>query len=115
MFLMTTPTERTVTEVWFHRSVKLATDPSAALMSSPNLNRRVLVEHGLERLPLEASAVPVARPLLPAAARKHSAVHAELLSRGAKRLGAPIEEFVGFQLDVPNPPWMSMLAMSFDC
>jgi hypothetical protein len=47
--------------------------------------------------------------------RKHSAVHAELLSRGAKRLGAPIEEFVGFQLDVPNPPWMSMLAMSFDC
>ena len=115
LFLMTTPTDRTVTEVWFHRSVKLATDPSAALMSSPNLNRRVLAEHGLERLPLEASAVPVARPLLPAALRKHSAVHAELLSRGAKRLGAPIEEFVGFQLDVPNPPWMSMLAMSFDC
>jgi hypothetical protein len=49
------------------------------------------------------------------AADKHSAAHAELLSRGAKRLGAPIEEFVGFQLDVPNPPWMSMLAMSFDC
>jgi hypothetical protein len=75
----------------------------------------VLAEHGLERLPLEASAVPVVRPLLPAALRKHSAVHGELLSRGAKRLGAPIEEFVGFQLDVPNPPWMSMLAMSFDC
>jgi hypothetical protein len=49
------------------------------------------------------------------AADKHSAAHAGLLSRGAKRLGAPIEEFVGFQLDVPNPPWMSMLAMSFDC
>ena len=69
LFLMTTPTERTVTEVWFHRSVRPATDPSAALVSSPNLNRRVLAEHGMERLPLE----------------------------------------------VPNPPWMSMLAMSFDC
>jgi hypothetical protein len=47
LFLMTTPTERTVTEVWFHRSVKLANDPSAMLMSSPNLNRRVLADHGM--------------------------------------------------------------------
>lgn len=58
---------------------------------------------------------PPAAPTLPAALRAHSAVHAELLSRGARRLGAPIEEFVGFQLDVPNPPWMSMVAMGFDC
>ena len=115
LFLMTTPTERTVTEVWFHRSVKPATDPSAALVSSPNLNRRVLAEHGMERLPLEAGAVSVERPSLPAALRKHSAAHADLLSRAAERLGAPIEEFVGFQLEVPNPPWMSMVAMSFDC
>ena len=115
MFLMTTPTERTVTEVWFHRSVKLANDPSAMLMSSPNLNRRVLAEHGLERLPLEAIAVPIEGPTLPASARRHSAVHAELLQRAAKRLGAPLSEFTGFQLVVPNPPWMSMVAMAFDC
>lgn len=115
MFLMTTPTERTVTEVWFHRSVTLANDPSAMLMSSPNLNRRVLVEHGLERLPLETMAVPVEQPTLPAALRKHSKVHEELLSRAATRLGAPIGEFTGFQLSVPNPPWMSLLAMAFDC
>ena len=115
MFLMTTPTERAVTEVWFHRSVKLVNDPAAMLMSSPNLNRRVLAEHSLERLPLEASAVPVGRPTLPAALRRHAGVHGELLSRAAGRLGAPIEEFTGFQLDVPNPPWMSMLAMAFDC
>jgi hypothetical protein len=69
----------------------------------------------MERLPLEAGAVSVERPSLPAALRKHSAAHAELLSRAAERLGAPIEEFVGFQLEVPNPPWMSMVAMSFDC
>ena len=87
----------------------------APLVSSPNLNRRVLAEHGMERLPLEVDAVPVERPSLPPALRKHTAVHAELLSRAAARLGAPIEEFVGFQLEVPNPPWMSMLAMSFDC
>jgi hypothetical protein len=115
LFLMTTPTDRTVTEVWFHRSVTPATDPSAALVSSPNLNRRVLAEHGMERLPLEVDAVPVDHPSLPAALRKHSAVHAELLSRAAHRLGAPIQEFNGFQLEVPNPPWMSMVAMSFDC
>jgi hypothetical protein len=115
LFLMTTPTERTVTEVWFHRSVKPATDPSAALVSSPNLNRRVLTEHGMERLPLEVDAVPIDRPSLPVALRKHSVTHAELLSRAAQRLGAPIEEFAGFQLEVPNPPWMSMVAMSFDC
>ena len=66
LFLMTTPTERTVTEVWFHRSVKLTNDPAAMLMSSPNLNRRVLAEHCLERLPLEASAVEIERPTLPA-------------------------------------------------
>ena len=104
-----------MTEVWFHRSVKLVNDPAAMLMSSPNLNRRVLAEHSLERLPLEASAVPVGRPTLPAALRRHAGVHGELLSRAAGRLGAPIEEFTGFQLDVPNPPWMSMLAMAFDC
>jgi hypothetical protein len=115
MFLMTTPTERTVTEVWFHRSVRLTNDPAAMLMSSPNLNRRVLAEHGLERLPLEASAVEIKRPTLPATLRQHAEVHAELLSRAARRLGASIDEFTGFQLDVANPPWMSMLAMSFDC
>ncbi len=115
MFLMTTPTERTVTEVWFHRSVKLTNDPAAMLMSSPNLNRRVLAEHGLERLPLEASAVEVERPALPTTLRRHAEVHGELLARAAKRLGASIDEFKGFQLDVANPPWMSMLAMSFDC
>jgi hypothetical protein len=42
-------------------------------------------------------------------------VHEELLARAAKRLGAPLSEFTGFQLAVPNPPWMSMLAMAFDC
>jgi len=115
LFLMTTPTERTVTEVWFHRSVKLANDPSAMLMSSPNLNRRVLADHGMERLPLEVSAVSVERPALPTALRRHSKVHEELLARAAKRLGAPLSEFRGFQLAVPNPPWMSMLAMAFDC
>jgi hypothetical protein len=115
MFLMTTPTERTVTEVWFHRSIRLVNDPAAMLMSSPNLNRRVLAEHGLERLPLEATTVSIQHPTLPATLRRHSAVHGELLALAARRLGAPIDEFTGFQLDVANPPWMSMLAMSFDC
>lgn len=115
MFLMTTPAARAVTEVWFHRSVDLGNDPSAMLVSSPNLNRRVLVEHGLERLPLEARAVALERPMLPAALRKHSKVHAEMLARAAKRFGAPLDEFRGFQLSVPNPPWMSMLALKFDC
>jgi len=115
LFLMTTPTERTVTEVWFHRSVKLVNDPAAMLMSSPNLNRRVLAERTLERLPLEVGAVQVAKPTLPLAMRQHAGVHAELLQRGAQRLGAPLDEFVGFQLSMPNPPWMSMVELAFDC
>ena len=35
--------------------------------------------------------------------------------RAAKRLGAPLSEFRGFQLAVPNQPWRSILAMAFDC
>jgi hypothetical protein len=37
------------------------------------------------------------------------------LNAWARRLGAPLSEFTGFQLVVPNPPWMSMVAMAFDC
>jgi hypothetical protein len=85
------------------------------LMSSPNLNRRVLAERSQERLPLEVGAVQVAKPTLPLAMRQHAGVHAELLQRGAQRLGAPLEEFVGFQLSMPNPPWMSMVELAFDC
>lgn len=115
MFLLTTPSERAVTEIWIHRSLQLANDPAAMLMSAPILNRRVLAEHTLERLPLESNAVPIERPTLPAALRRHAATHSELLARGAKRLDSSIDEFVGFQLEITNPPWMSMLAMMFDC
>jgi hypothetical protein len=115
MFLLTTPSERAVTEIWIHRSLRLANDPAAMLMSAPILNRRVLAEHTLERLPLESSAIPIERPTLPPAMRRHAATHGELLARGAKRLDSSIGDFVGFQLEITNPPWMSMLAMLFDC
>lgn len=115
MYLMNTPTDRAVVEVWFHESVRLVNDPSGMLMSSPSLNRRVLTPQGMERLPLECVAVPIDRPTLPGALRKHQEAHEALLARAAKELGAPMSAFRGFQLDVPNPPWMSMLAMAFDC
>ena len=115
LFLINTPMDRAVVEVWFHTSVTLRNDPSALLVSSPSLNRRVLAAHGIERLPLEASAVPVDAPKLPRALQRHDAAHAEMLALGAKKLGAPMSEFRGFQLDVKDPPWMSMLVLAFDC
>ncbi len=115
LFLINTPMDRAVVEVWFHTSVTLRNDPSALLVSSPSLNRRVLAAHGIERLPLEASAVPVDAPKLPRALQRHDAAHTEMLALGAKKLGAPMSEFRGFQLDVKDPPWMSMLVLAFDC
>lgn len=115
LFLMTTPMDRAVVEVWFHTSVTLRNDPSALLVSSPSLNRRVLAAHGMERLPLEASAVPVDGPELPRALARCDETHVELLALGAKSLGAPMSEFRGFRLDVKDPPWMSMLVLAFDC
>lgn len=115
LFLINTPMDRAVVEVWFHKSVTLRNDPSALLVSSPSLNRRVLAAHGIERLPLEATAVPVDAPKLPRALQRHGAAHAKMLALGAKKLGAPMSEFRGFQLDVKDPPWMSMLVLAFDC
>lgn len=115
LFLINTPMDRAVVEVWFHKSVTLRNDPSALLVSSPNLNRRVLAAYGIERLPLEAGVVPLDAPKLPRALQRHGAVHAELLALGAKQLGAPMSDFRGFQLDVKDPPWMSMLVLAFDC
>jgi hypothetical protein len=115
MFLINTPMDRAVVEVWFHKSVTLRNDPSALLVSSPSLNRRVLAAHGIERLPLEAGTVPVDAPKLPRALKRRDEAHAQLLALGAKSLGAPMAEFRGFQLEVKDPPWMSMLMLAFDC
>jgi len=114
LFLMNTPTERAVVEVWFHKSVKLTNVPSGQMVSSPNLDRRVLAAYGMERLPLEAGAVAIDEPSLPADVKRFEASHRSVLERAAERLGAPVSEFRGYQLDVPNPPCMSMLLLAFD-
>jgi hypothetical protein len=115
MFLITTPIERAVVQVWLHKSVRIITDPSGSLVSSPNLNRRVMESNTVERLPLEAVAEMIHGPHLPASLRQYASSHQELLRRAAHKLRAPLSEFVAYQLDVANPPWMSMLVLSFDC
>ena len=115
LFLMNAPTERGVVEVWFHQSVSLRNDPSALLLSSPNLDRRVLSAYEIERLPLEKNAEPVKGSKIVGISPEAGASHTELLRRGSARLGAAMEDFRGFRLDVTHPPWMSMLALAFDC
>lgn len=115
LFLMNTPTERAAVEVWLHRSVELRNDPSALLLSSPNLDRRVLSAYELERLPLERSAEPITGSRIAGISSRVTACHSELLRRGSDRLGAAMADFRGFRLEVMNPPWMAMLALAFDC
>jgi hypothetical protein len=114
MFLITVPLTRAVVEVWVHKSIPLLNDPSGSMISSPNLNRRVLEPHGVSRLPLEASVAALDGPKLPKPLSDHAKNHHELLRRAAKTLGAPLSEFVGYQLVVSSPPWMSMLVLTYD-
>ena len=99
-------------ETWWTQSMWGSRDDLAAVI---RIAQRGDLQYSVERLPLEASAVPVDAPKLPRALQRHDAAHTEMLALGAKKLGAPMSEFRGFQLDVKDPPWMSMLVLAFDC
>jgi hypothetical protein len=55
-------------------------------------------------LPLEARAVGIVKPDLPAALRGANRAHARMLERSAEALGAAVSDFVGYRVVVPDPP-----------
>jgi hypothetical protein len=98
------PTELCILDVWIHRSVRRITEPSASLRDSMHLATPGGDAVDTVSLPLEAQAAPVTGPGLPPEFASLDGVHAELLSRAAKQLGAAPTDFVGFRVVVPDPP-----------
>ncbi len=98
------PTELCVFEVWIHRSIRRITEPSASLKDT--LHLAITGGDAVDMVPLslEAQAAPIAGQLLPPELASMDGLHAQLLSRAAKSLGAAPSDFVGFRVVVPDPP-----------
>lgn len=98
------PTRLCIFEVWIHRSLRVITQPAASLRETPHLTIAGAEAVDMVPLPLEAHAVAIEEPTLPAELSSTNAAHAEILARAAKALGAAPADFVGHRVVVPDPP-----------
>lgn len=98
------PTSRCVFEAWIHRSIQPRTEPAAGLAGSIGTTQPLSSDADLVPLPLESRAQRLEKPALPTGFRAISKVHAELLARSARTLGADPSDFIGYRITLPDPP-----------
>lgn len=105
------PTANCVFEAWIHRSIGRRTEPAASLVAFPEISPTLDSAEDPIPLPLEARARALDSHALPARLRAIKGVHSELLRRAAEAIGARAEEFVGFRVEVPDPPLGTRIRM----
>lgn len=98
------PSEFCVFEAWVHRSHHRITDPVAALQGTLNPMGSFADMVGVAPLALEAQAGEIKDVPLPRSLRAAGTVHAQALDRVAMVFGAPLADFVGFRVIVPDAP-----------
>lgn len=98
--------------VLFHRGVRRASDPNAALVATlDSTGRRRSFEEPL-RLPTDADVLPMTFGEVPRRLSAAKAAYGELLSLAAAALDFPAAEFdAGFRISVKDPPQLSTLSL----
>jgi hypothetical protein len=107
------PAAFVVVEAWIHESIRRTTEPAAMLYMHYGSSFRLGERRDRVRVPLEAEVKPISNATLPAIIRGSSVSHEKVLIRGAETLKAPLDEFVGYRVVVPDPPIGSRIMLEW--
>jgi hypothetical protein len=103
-FGISIPTAQAIFEAWVHRSILLKSEPYAGLAGSLDNGLPLSQESELIPLPLEARVQRLKLAELPVGFSKLSQAHNTMLQRAATSLRATVNDFVGFRVEVADPP-----------